>query len=97
MGDRIPGMDGEAFFDRAGRGKAKNLQGRARRGAPLPHNAGRGGEGVKICGARRGRGGEPTTCISWLKSYAATKEILIYIAFSEFNLLNIHNLDRDHN
>ena len=26
MGDRIPGMDGEAFFDGAGRGKAKNLR-----------------------------------------------------------------------
>ena len=92
----IAGMDGEAFF-------SQGLAGR--RGArPEIYGAGnppfptmRGGEGVKICGARRGQGGEHTACISWLKSYAAAKEILICIALSKVNLLNIHNLDRNHN
>ena len=48
-------------------------------------------------GAGKGRGREHTACISWLKSYAADKEILICIALSEVNLLNIHNLDLTHN
>ena len=68
------------------------------------HEAGRGGEPPPFpqCGAGRGRGqnlrgGEHTACISWLKSYAAAKEILICIASCEVNLLNIHNLDRNHN
>ena len=85
------------FFHGAGRGKAKNLWGRAGNPPPPPHSAGQGGEGVKICGAGRGQGGEHTACISWLKSYAAAKEILICIASCEVNLLNIHNLDRNHN
>ena len=97
----LSGMGGEAFFftgrGGAGRGKAKNLRDGALREPPLPHNAGRGGEGVKICGVGRGRGGEHAACISWLKSYAAAKEILICIASCEVNLLNIHNLDRNHN
>ena len=58
------GWDGEAIFftgrGGAGRGKAKILRGRE---PPLPHSAGQGGEGVKICGAGRGRGGEHTACI----------------------------------
>ena len=74
-------MDGEAIFF-MGRGGA----GRAR---PKIHGAGWGGEGVKICGAGRGRGS-----VYWLKSYAAAKEILICIAL---HLLNIRNLDRNHN
>ena len=42
---------GSFFFHGAGRGN------------PLPpHSSGRGGEGVKICGAGRGRGGEHTVC-----------------------------------
>ena len=54
-------MDGEAIFftgqGGAGRGQAKNLWG----GEPLPpHSAGRGREGVKICGAGRARGREHT-------------------------------------
>ena len=77
-------MDGEAIFF-MGRGGA----GRAR---PKIQGAGWGGEGVKICGAGRGRGS-----VYWLKSYAAAKEILIWIASCEVNLLNIHNLDRNHN
>ena len=86
--EQIAGMDGEAIF----------VYGTGRGGEPpLPHSAGRGGEGVKICGAGRGWGGEHTACISWLKSYAAEKEILICIALSEVNLLNINNLDRNHN
>ena len=32
--------------------------------------------------------GSKSACISWLKSYAAAKEILICIALSEVNLLN---------
>ena len=94
-------MDGEAIFftgrGGAGRGQAKNLWGWAGRGTTPPRSAGQGGEGVKICGAGRGWDGEHTTCISWLKSYAAEKEILICIALSEVNLLNINNLDRNHN
>ena len=83
----------------AGQGGARpKIYGAGRGGEPPPpHSAGRGGEGVKICGAGRGRGGEHTACISWLKSYAAEKEILICIALSEVNLLNINNLDRNHN
>ena len=64
------------------------------RGSYFFHGAGRGGEGVKICGMGRGRGGEHAACISWLKSYAAAKEILVCIAL---HLLNIRNLDRNHN
>ena len=98
---KLSGMDGEAIFftgrGGAGRGKAKNLRGGTGRAPPPPHSSGRGREGVKICGVGRGRGGEHTACISWLKSYAAAKEILICIALSKVNLLNIHNLDRNHN
>ena len=94
----ISGMNGEAIFF-TGRGEARQkIYGTGRGGEPpLPHNAGRGGEGVKICGVGRGQGGEHAACISWLKSYAAAKEILICIASCEVNLLNIHNLDRNHN
>ena len=59
--------------------------------------AGRGKAKNLRGGAGRGRGGEHTACISWLKSYATAKEILICIASCEVNLLNIHNLDRNHN
>ena len=52
-------------------------------------------QGVFFQGA--GRGTHCVYHISWLKSYAAAEEILICIALSEFNLLNIHNLDRNHN
>ena len=64
---------------------------------------GLGGEGLGKKSMGRGEAGNPpfpwehTVCISWLKSYAAAKEILICIASCEVNLLNIHNLDRNHN
>ena len=84
-------MDGEAIFftgrGGAGRGKAKILRGRE---PPLPHSAGQGGEGVKICGA----GNIMRVLIEIL---CCSKEISICIALSEVNLLNIHNLDRNHN
>ena len=94
------GMEGKAIFftGRCGEGKAKNLWGGAGQEAPPPpHSAGRGREGVKIWGAGKGRGGEHTVGISWLQSYSAAKEMLICIALIEFNLLNIHNLYRNHN
>ena len=47
--------------------------------------------------AKNLRGGEHTACVSWLKFYAGAKEILICIALSEDNLLNINNLDRNQN
>ena len=65
---KISGMDGETIFftgrGGAGRGKAKNLRGGAGRGIPPSprFGGGGGGEGVKICGAGRGRGGEHTAC-----------------------------------
>ena len=71
----MPGMDGEAIFftwrGGAGRGKAKILRGRE---PPLPHNAGRGGEGVKICGAGRSSGGEQL-----IEIICCSKEMLICI------------------
>ena len=55
---------GSYFFHGAGRAEARQkIYGRARESL-LPHNAGRGGEGLKICGVGRGRGGEHTACIS---------------------------------
>ena len=90
---------GSYLFHRAGRGGEGHCKKSMGRGGepPPPHSVGRGREGVKICGAGRGRGGEHNVSISWLKSYAAAKEILICIALSKVNLLNIHNLDRNHN
>ena len=71
------GMDEEAIFftgrGGAGRGKAKNLWGGAGN-PPLPHSAGRGGEGVKICGARRSSGGEQL-----IEIICCSKEMLICI------------------
>ena len=64
------GMGREAIFftgrGGAGRGEARQkIYGTGRgREPPLPHNAGPGGKGVKICGVGRGRGGEHTACIS---------------------------------
>ena len=44
------------------------------------------GRGLNLRGgALRGQGGEHIAYISWLKSYATAKEILIHIALSEFS------------
>ena len=62
------GWTGKLFFSRgrAGRGEARQkIYGTGQGGdPPLPHNAGRGGEGVKICRVGSGRGGEHAACIS---------------------------------
>ena len=62
------GWTGKLFFSRgrAGRGEARQKIYVTGRGGepPLPQNAGRGGEGLKICGVGRGRGGEHTARIS---------------------------------
>ena len=85
-------MEGKAiFFHRAvqgGEGQKSMGQGAAPPLPPLPTVRG---------GAGRGRGGEHTVGISWLQSYSAAKDMLICIASIEFDLLNIHNLDRNHN
>ena len=85
---------GSYFFRGAGSGKAKNLWDGAGRGTP-PLPIVRGGEGVKICGAGRGRGGKILRVL--IEIICCSKEISICIALSEVNLLNIHNLDRNHN
>ena len=84
---------GSYFFHEPGRGGEgpgqKSMgQGGAGRGTTPSPQCGRG---------QNPRSGEHTACISWLKSYAAEKEILICIALSEVNLLNINSLDRNHN
>ena len=83
------GWTGKLFFSRggAGSGKAKNLRGGE---PPPPHSSGRGGEGVKIYGA-----GNILRVL--IEIICCSKEISICIALSEVNLLNIHNLDRNHN
>ena len=78
-------MDWEAIFFTGGAGQGQKSMGQGGE-APPPHSVGQGREGVKICGAGY-----------WLKSYAAAKEISICIALSEVNLLNTHDLDRNHN
>ena len=57
-------MDGEAIFvtGRGGEGQGQKSMGQGEE-PPPPHSAGRGGEGVKICGAERGRAGN-ILCVS---------------------------------
>ena len=96
-GHSLQGWTGKLFFSRgrARRGKAKNLWGPAGQGTtPFPQCRTGRGRG-QICRAGWGWGGEHTECISWLKSYAAEKEILICIALSEVNFLKIHGIDRN--
>ena len=94
-------MGGEAIFftgrGGVGRGKAKNLRDGAVRGTPPSPQCGAGrGRGQNLWGEERpGRG---TYCMYQLiEIIIAAKEILICIALSEVNLLNIHNIDRNHN
>ena len=91
--DSNQGWTGKLFFSRGGDGQGQKSMGRGT--PPSPE-----------CGAGRGRGhnlrgwegpGRGTYCVYWLKSYAAAKVISICIALSEVDLLNIHNLDRNHN
>ena len=87
----ISGMDGEAIFSRGGAGRGgawPKIYGVGN--PPLPQSAGRGGEGGKICGA-----GNILRVL--IEIICCNEEISICIALSEVNLLNIHNLDRNHN
>ena len=93
-------MGGEAIFftgrGGAGRGKAKNLRGGAGRGTPpLPTDRGGAGKGSKSAG--RGGAGAGNILRVLIEIICCSKEISICIALSEVNLLNIHNLDRNHN
>ena len=83
------------FFHGAGRGRAcPKLYGAGN--PPFPTVRGGAGKGSKSTG-HGGAGAAPVgRGTYWLKSYAAEKEILICIALGEFNLLNIHNIDRNH-
>ena len=85
---------GSYFFHGAGRGKAKNLRGGAEN-PPLPTVRGRPGDGSKSAG--RGGTGAGNILRVLIEIICCSKEISICIALSEVNLLNIHNLDRNHN
>ena len=87
---------GSYFFHGVGRGKAKNLRGGAGRvPPPLPTVRGGAGKGSKSAG--RGGTGAGNILRVLIEIICCSKEISICIALSEVNLLNIHNLDRNHN
>ena len=75
-------MDWEAFFSQGGEGQGKKSMGRA---GKVSNSAGLGGAGA----------GNILRVL--IEIICCSKEISICIALSEVNLLNIHNLDRNHN
>ena len=91
-------MDGDAIFftghGGAGRSKAKNLWDRAG-SPPLPTVRGGAAKGSKSAGP--GGAGAGNILRVLIEIICCSKEISICIALSEVNLLNIHNLDRNHN
>ena len=90
---------GSYFFHGAGRGEARpKIYGAGRGGAgnpPLPTVRGGAGKGSKSAG--RGGAGAGNILRVLIEIICCSKEISICIALSEVNLLNIHNLDRNHN
>ena len=93
------GWTGKLFFSRggAGRGEARpKIYGAGRGGEPpLPTDRGGAGKGAKSAG--RGGAGAGNILRVLIEIICCSKEISICIALSEVNLLNIHNLDRNHN
>ena len=90
---------GSYFFHGAGRGGeglGKKCMGRGGAGNP-PFPTVRGGAGKGSKSAGRGGAGEGNILRVLIEIICCSKEISICIALSEVNLLNIHNLDRNHN
>ena len=90
---------GSYFFHGAGRGGERQGQKSTGRGGagnpPLPTVRGGAGKGSKSAG--RGGAGAGNILRVLIEIICCSKEISICIALSEVNLLNIHNLDRNHN
>ena len=88
-------MDGEAIFF-TGRGEARpKIYGAGRGTPPLPTVQGGAGKGSKSGGL--GGAGAGNILRVLIEIICCSKEISICIALSEVNLLNIYNLDRNHN
>ena len=90
---------GSYFFHGAGQGReglGQKSMGPAGAGNP-PFPAVRGGAGKGSKSAGLGGAGAGNILRVLIEIICCSKEISICIALSEVNLLNIHNLDRNHN
>ena len=93
-----PGMGGEAIFftGRGGETQGKKFTGRGGAGnPPFPTMRGGAGKGSKSAGLGGARARNILRVL--IEIICCSKEISICIALSEVDLLNIHNLDRNHN
>ena len=90
------GWTGKLFFSRGGEGQGQKSMGRGGAGnPPFPTVQGGARKGSKSAGLA-GAGAGNILCVL-IEIICCSKEISICIALSEVNLLNIHNLDRNHN